>query len=156
MTVLHYCCYSSPLTFPSPILRRSSLTFPSLCPLTVHSVLCPHLAVPPIKSPYLVTLSLLVLSLWPHLSSSSLTLSSSDSALNKSASLAPCYPLVIHLSTYHCPLFLPPQWSCAQAGSPMDQHSSQKPRRFHGHIDPTDIPAECSRSTLTLMCYVQL
>ncbi|KAG7239871.1 hypothetical protein INR49_030605 [Caranx melampygus] len=41
-------------------------------------------------------------------------------------------------------------------GSPMDQHSYQKPRGFHGHIDPTDIPAECSRSTLMLMRYVQL
>lgn len=70
MAVLHYCCYSSPLVLPSPILHHSSLEFPSLCPLTVHSALCPHLAVPPIKSLYLVTLSLLVLSPWPHLSSS--------------------------------------------------------------------------------------
>lgn len=38
----------------------------------------------------------------------------------------------------------------------MDQHSYRKPKGFHDHIDPTDIPAERSTSTLMLMLCTQL
>ena len=153
LKVLHCCYYSSPLIFPSPILHPSSLASPSLCPLTVHSALCPHLTVPPpIKSSYLVSLPLSVLSLWPHLSSSS------NSFILWFWSQYICLSCLL-LSSCHPVLLLPLSYfplSAAQASSPMDQHSYWKPKRFRGHIDPTDIPAECSWSTLMLLCCVQL
>lgn len=67
LNVFLYCCYSSPLVFPTPILHPSSFMSSSLCSPTVHSVFCPHLTFLPIKSLSLVSLSLSVLSLWPHL-----------------------------------------------------------------------------------------
>ena len=141
LNVRHYCCYSSPFIVPSPILHPSSLTSPSLCPLTVHSALS---AVPPIKSPFygvtvpfcLVALASFVLFLWL-----------SHILILPSVNLPVSLPVVF---SYLSPL------SPAQASSPMDQQSHQKPRGSHGLIDTTDIPVERSRSTLMLMLCTRL
>lgn len=145
-------CPSLPLlliTSHLPIPHPSSLTPPSLWPLTVHSVLCPSSQLSLLLNlPSLVSLSLSVLSPWPHLSSSSGSL---IFLFLVSINLAFLLPLVIHIHFFsYCypllALFSP--LPVPQASSHMEQHSHQKPRGSHEHTHATDIPAERSRSTL--------
>lgn len=124
-----------------------SLSSPSLCPfctldthfavLHIKSLLCPLILVIPWH--YLFSLFLY------HFFHSGFTF----------------FLLVYRLGFFFCPyrpltLLSSLPFSAAQAGSPMDQCSYRIPRGFQGHIDPTDIPAERSQSTLMPMCCTQL
>lgn len=148
LDVLHYCCYSSPLIFPSPhpssCLHHIHITLASYCPLTAAPF--PNISsVPPIKSPCsgvtvplcLVALASFVLFVW---------LSFSHLGLSKSPFPLACCPLVIriHVFSYFFFLlspFLPPRpvtygsaLSSAAQGIPRAHRSEWHPRP----AQPTD------------------